>query len=330
MLYRSYPLHRNFTRNRQLPNVPTQNLMMPPPTNQPINERTNERTNQTDKPKYYWFEVLECVRRLLLASIIGIVSQDAAAAPVLGIFICLVFCFIFTNEKPYADPSNSGLSILLAFSLTLFFLAALMMKVDVTSDDKSDQNIFGALLIFLFFAGPLAVVGQASLDIVYWKHRKGPDDTTPVTTLTTTMDTPVRDTTDEEAGRVRRQQSQSRELNPQSLPLRGSLATPSTSQRTHSGSSTTKKVDSKAPAPHDLKSPSARRSSLTGTMTRRAEVASQRESMIPASATKGVASRTTAMSKSQRRENSLDRISDSQRTPTTKTQPGTKNFERRL
>ena len=113
---------------------------MPPPTNQSINERTNKRTNQTDKPKYYWFEVLECVRRLLLASIIGIVSQDAAGAPVLGIFICLVFCFIFTNEKPYADPSNSGLSILLAFSLTLFFLAALMMKVDVTSDDKSDQK----------------------------------------------------------------------------------------------------------------------------------------------------------------------------------------------
>ena len=99
-----------------------------------------------------------------------------------------------------------------------------MMKVDVTSDDKSDQNIFGALLIFLFFAGPLAVVGQASLDIVYRKHRKGPDDTTPVTTLTTTMETPLRDTADEETGRVRRQQSQSRELIPQSLPLHGTAA----------------------------------------------------------------------------------------------------------
>ena len=36
------------------------------------------------EPLYYWFEVLDCVRRLLLAAIIGVVSFTATAAPVAG------------------------------------------------------------------------------------------------------------------------------------------------------------------------------------------------------------------------------------------------------
>ena len=35
--------------------------------------------------EFFWFEALECVRRILLGSIIGIVSASAAAAPVMGL-----------------------------------------------------------------------------------------------------------------------------------------------------------------------------------------------------------------------------------------------------
>jgi len=61
----------------------------------------------------YWFESLECLRRLLLAAIVGIVSEDAAAAPVLGILIAALFTWIFTHFRPFNEKEVvSSLSVM--------------------------------------------------------------------------------------------------------------------------------------------------------------------------------------------------------------------------
>ena len=134
--------------------------------------------------------------------------------------------------------------------------------------------------------------------------------------LTTTMDTTVRDTTGEETGWVRHQRLHTsgretrfsdkynlNELNPQFLPLRG-FASPNVSQRSHYASSRVRKPAFKAVAPNYLISPTARPNSLSE------KVAFQRETILPTSATKALASETTMASKPRRRENSLDRIGD--------------------
>ena len=48
--------------------------------------------------------------------------------------------------------------IVLAYSLVLLFIAALMIKVDATSDDEDDQEVFGLLLVIILFAGPVSFV----------------------------------------------------------------------------------------------------------------------------------------------------------------------------
>ena len=106
-------------------------------------------------PKYYWFEALECGRRLLLASVIGLVSAESAAAPVLGIICSLAFVQVF-NIMPFRDPNDSVLGVILAYCLVLLFLGALMIKVDATSDDEEDQAVFSYLLIATLLAGPVA------------------------------------------------------------------------------------------------------------------------------------------------------------------------------
>ena len=101
----------------------------------------------------YYFEVIECARRLLLASVLGIVSDNASAAPVLGSLITIAFSFVFAFIQPL-KPEDTMLGIVLAYSLILIFLGALMIKVDVTSEDEHDQEVFGAILVVIFFAGP--------------------------------------------------------------------------------------------------------------------------------------------------------------------------------
>ena len=75
------------------------------------------------QPKYFYFEVVECVRRLSLASIIGIVAANSAASPVIGLCISLVFNFVFASFKPFNTVDSNIFSLVLSNSLTLFFVA---------------------------------------------------------------------------------------------------------------------------------------------------------------------------------------------------------------
>ena len=51
-------------------------------------------------------------------------------------------------------------------ALLLFYLAALMVKTDVTSDDDHDQEIFGAFLIFVLFVGPFLAIVEPFFDVI--------------------------------------------------------------------------------------------------------------------------------------------------------------------
>mmetsp|Transcript_24295 Transcript_24295/g.49796 ORF Transcript_24295/g.49796 Transcript_24295/m.49796 type:complete len:204 (+) Transcript_24295:1179-1790(+) len=124
---------------------------------------------QTD---FFWFEVMDCVRRLLLASIIGIADDKSAAAAVIGTVIALFYIAIFSELKPYKQKDDSLLAIVLTYSTALLFLAALMIKVDATSDDREDQKLFGAILFVILAAGPVFLVGFALVPILHTRYRR--------------------------------------------------------------------------------------------------------------------------------------------------------------
>ena len=104
------------------------------------------------EPGSYFFETIECARRLLLASVIGIVSDDSSAAPVLGLLITIAFSFVFAFLQPL-KKEDTILGIVLSYALILLFLGAMMIKMDVASEDEQDQEVFGLLLVAVFFAG---------------------------------------------------------------------------------------------------------------------------------------------------------------------------------
>ena len=118
------------------------------------------------------------IMRLSLGAIIGIVSESAAAAQVLGLVISVVFALFFARHEPYAERSDNTLSITLAFSLVLFFLAALMIKVDATSDDEHDQEVFGMLLVAFLCAGPVMSAVE-----VFWDWLMSPKEVSQRTTV---------------------------------------------------------------------------------------------------------------------------------------------------
>ena len=52
------------------------------------------------------------------------------------------------------------LQVVLSHALVLFFLAALMIKLDASPEDPGDQRVFGALLVGILGCGPCAICFQ--------------------------------------------------------------------------------------------------------------------------------------------------------------------------
>ena len=115
--------------------------------------------------KYYYFEVLECVRRLVLASVVGMLPEDGVVAPTLGILLCFMFLYIFIDFRPYRDPDNSDLGVILQYSITLFFLAGLLAKV-TTDQTPSEAVIFGYALMVIMALGPGMIMGNTLMSLV--------------------------------------------------------------------------------------------------------------------------------------------------------------------
>ena len=51
-------------------------------------------------PKFYYFEVLDCVRRMLLTSAVGLFDEDTPNSAIAGVIISLIFTYVFTEMKP--------------------------------------------------------------------------------------------------------------------------------------------------------------------------------------------------------------------------------------
>lgn len=86
-----------------------------------------------------------------MASVIGVVSQNSAVSPVLGLLISLGYTYVFVALLPFKKLEDSFLGVTMAYSLVLFFVAALMVKANISFDPSSDQRVFGVVLIFIIF-----------------------------------------------------------------------------------------------------------------------------------------------------------------------------------
>lgn len=105
--------------------------------------------------------MLECLRRLLLASVIGMIPADGVVAPTLGILLCFVFLYVFIDFRPYRNPDDSDLGVILQYSVTLFFLAGLLAKVNVTTDlTPSEAVIFRYVLMGILLLGPFMILAD--------------------------------------------------------------------------------------------------------------------------------------------------------------------------
>ena len=125
------------------------------------------------EPHAFWFEVVECIRRLMLSSMLILVGDGSAAQVVVALFICLFSIKVYSYYKPFVEDEDDVLAEIAQWQLFCVFFAALMIRLDASGDSASDQAALSGLLIFVTLSGFLVLIGLATYDVwVAYKEDK--------------------------------------------------------------------------------------------------------------------------------------------------------------
>ena len=113
------------------------------------------------KPSRFYYEVIECIRRIMLTGVVVFIYPDSAAQ--VAITLAMAFVFFITAEilAPYESQWDTWISraghALIATSMYL----ALLLKVDVSDEESDSQKTFEIILVAAHACMVVAVAAEA-------------------------------------------------------------------------------------------------------------------------------------------------------------------------
>ena len=118
-------------------------------------------------PQFWYFEILECVRRLLLTALLPLpqsaVAHDSIAHGAAACFIAACFAGLYANLRPFASDTLDTYANVMQAVLLLNLFAILLMDADQHACDARDRtgvdaNYYGWIL---FAVDTVAAIGAA-------------------------------------------------------------------------------------------------------------------------------------------------------------------------
>lgn len=113
------------------------------------------------RPHRYFYEVIECGRRILLTGAIGFMYTDEVAQVAMSLMIAFIFVLLTEVLRPYQSEWDAWVSraghVIVVFSMFLAHLLA----TDVAAKDDRDQEVLARVLVAGQVCMILAVVGEA-------------------------------------------------------------------------------------------------------------------------------------------------------------------------
>ncbi|CAM9790810.1 unnamed protein product [Scytosiphon promiscuus] len=124
------------------------------------------------RPERFYYEVVECGRRIMLTGAVVFIFPDDAAQVAVTMLISFVFFAVFDVLSPYKSESDMWLSrgghVIVFFSM----FDLLLLKVDVSSESDQSQAIFAGVLVAGHVLMILAIVVEVAG--IYFASRRKP------------------------------------------------------------------------------------------------------------------------------------------------------------
>ncbi|CAM9150882.1 unnamed protein product, partial [Ectocarpus sp. 6 AP-2014] len=126
------------------------------------------------RPSVFYYEVIECARRVLLAGVVVFIYPNTAAQIAVALLMAVVFAMISEALAPYASRWDTWLCRMGHAVVAVSMYVALLLKVDVSDERASSQRVFESLLV----AAHVCMVGVVLLEVIMeaislWVEKRG-------------------------------------------------------------------------------------------------------------------------------------------------------------
>ncbi|CAN0170750.1 unnamed protein product, partial [Ectocarpus sp. 4 AP-2014] len=115
------------------------------------------------RPAVYYYEVIECGRRILLTGLVVFIYPNTAAQIAITLIMTVVFAVLSEAIRPYAQAWDTWVSRVSHAVVFMSVYVALLLKVDVSNEKGSSQKVFEAVLVTAHACMILAVVVETIL-----------------------------------------------------------------------------------------------------------------------------------------------------------------------
>eukprot|EP00752_Nemacystus_decipiens_P007555 g6749.t1 len=99
------------------------------------------------KPSVFYYEVIECARRIMLAGVVVFIYPNSAAQIAITLMVAFAFVLVSEGLAPYASKWDHWISRTGHVVVIVSMYMALLLKVDVSGEQSSSQKVFEAVLI---------------------------------------------------------------------------------------------------------------------------------------------------------------------------------------
>lgn len=113
------------------------------------------------KPRRFYYEIVECGRRVMLTSVLLLIKGGTAAQIAVTIVLAFFFAVTFEVLSPYGSLLDTWVSRLGHAVIFSSMYLALLIKVDVSEEAQGSQDVFGAVLVAVHVCMMLVVVMES-------------------------------------------------------------------------------------------------------------------------------------------------------------------------
>ncbi|CAN0000371.1 unnamed protein product, partial [Ectocarpus fasciculatus] len=120
------------------------------------------------KPNTYYYEVVECFRRIALTGFAVFIYPDSSAQVAIVLLLAIVFMVVSEFLSPFARPVEMWLYRTGHYVVFASMYLVLLMRVDVSGERDQSQEVFSGVLVIAHAAMLLVVVVQGLLIFAGW------------------------------------------------------------------------------------------------------------------------------------------------------------------
>lgn len=112
------------------------------------------------RPSVFYYEVVECARRVLLTGVVVFIFPNSSAQIAVTLMIAFTFVIISEVLSPYSSTWDTWISRMGQLVVYTSMYVALLRKVDVSDEQASSQEVFGAVLVAAHVCMVLVIVAE--------------------------------------------------------------------------------------------------------------------------------------------------------------------------